>query len=555
MADGTNFESIDHAVLKGMVDGTDPALVLDRGNKLQDAGRVLKELSAALKSHIGTITWEGQAAESFKTWAGNLQQSAEVLGTYSAGAGGAMHQAGEALSLAKAAVPEVPTCDIATVNARKKQAPPDAAAHTAAGFTLEGPTPANLDSIMKKRNPGTWVTAAESDAAAQRVYLAHQDAVHQMEKLGQAYSAATTTLNGLGDNVVLPGTPGSTTRGDESYYPKGGGAGGGSGSSVRSPRTSGGSTGGSYRPSGGGSYGGGSTATYNPGSGSTGPSGPGRTTPTPPYNGGQLPSAPQDPGSSIPPSHPSDPVTRPGTGLDSLPTAPTQTGPNGPGGGPGPTTGPTGPVYPSGPNGPGGGPNGPGGPMPGFPVGPGGGSVQSKGGGSGYFPGKGGSVNSRTPFGGQTPGKNGTPGIPTGTVFGPREAGPGGGRVGGGPNSGNSMGMHPGMGGGHGGGVGAGGSSRGRGLASTTGGTVGGRKGPTAGGEFTPGGTGLRNRAAAAGAAEGGARSGQNGMMAPGMGGHGGRNERDRRKRADYLHEDEETWTSGTPQSNPDVVE
>lgn len=44
-------------------------------------------------------------------------------------------------------------------------------------------------------------------------------------------------------------------------------------------------------------------------------------------------------------------------------------------------------------------------------------------------------------------------------------------------------------------------------------------------------------------------------MMAPGTAGHSGRNERDRRKRADYLHEDEETWTSGTPHSNPDVIE
>ncbi|MER7772474.1 hypothetical protein [Kitasatospora sp. NPDC096140] len=33
------------------------------------------------------------------------------------------------------------------------------------------------------------------------------------------------------------------------------------------------------------------------------------------------------------------------------------------------------------------------------------------------------------------------------------------------------------------------------------------------------------------------------------------RKECDRRSRADYLHEDEETWTSGTPDSNPDVIE
>ncbi|MFJ9460824.1 hypothetical protein ACIRST_37875 [Kitasatospora sp. NPDC101447] len=43
-------------------------------------------------------------------------------------------------------------------------------------------------------------------------------------------------------------------------------------------------------------------------------------------------------------------------------------------------------------------------------------------------------------------------------------------------------------------------------------------------------------------------------MMAPGTAGHGNQKDRDRRSRADYLHEDEETWTSG-PDSNPDVIE
>ncbi|GHF84891.1 hypothetical protein GCM10018790_73080 [Kitasatospora xanthocidica] len=549
MAGESKYNDMKHPALRAVVDKSMPDVVLKRAAQLQDAGRVLGELSTALQAHLGQVHWEGPAAENFKTWVGNLYKSADIIGQHSTTAGGAMNQAGEALSTAKVAMPPLPTDAMKVVATYEGQTPP-------AGVEAKLSVGQSVDSYMKGLPGSQWVSEADYKAAKATVEKERQEAVHQVENLAQAYSAATATLNGIPDDVTLPGTPETErNRGGESEYAGGGSYGGGSGGSLRSPRSNVGSGGGSYSPSGGGSYGGGSTATYHPGSGSTGPSGTDHTTPTPPYSGGQLPSAPQDPGSSIPPSHPSDPVTRPGTGLDSLPTAPTQTGPNGPGGGPGPTTGPTGPVYPSGPNGPGGGPNGPGGPMPGFPVGPGGGSVQSKGGGSGYFPGKGGSVNSRTPFGGQTPGKNGTPGIPTGTVFGPREAGPGGGRVGGGPNSGNSMGMHPGMGGGHGGGVGAGGSSRGRGLASTTGGTVGGRKGPTAGGEFTPGGTGLRNRAAAAGAAEGGARSGQNGMMAAGMGGHGGRNERDRRKRADYLHEDEETWTNGTPQSNPDVVE
>ncbi|MET8539380.1 hypothetical protein ABZW03_01795 [Kitasatospora sp. NPDC004799] len=541
MAGTTDFGGVDHAVLKGMVDGAKPSEVLKRAGQLQDAGRVLSELSTALQAHLGKVTWEGPAAENFKTWVGNLYKSAAIISQHATTAGGAMTQAGEALSTARSAVPKPPETEIQTMNKHSSQSSLPNIPQLAVGQTA--------DQYMKSVNPN-WVTTAEFNQAKAKVEKEHQEAILQMEKLAQAYSAATTTLNGIDDNVVLPGTPGDKgSRDGTTAIPSGSGSGVGGGGSVRSPRTGAGSSGGSVSdPSGGGSYGGGKVLPRDPGSGAPGPSNPGNTTPPPHSGGGQLPSAPQDPGTAIPPSYPSEPVNRPGTDLNSLPvpTLPNQTGPYGPygpGGGQLPTDGPTGlPGYPSGPNGPNNGPGIPGGgPVPGIPTGPGGGSLPTKGGGQ---------VQPRTtPFGG-TPGqgKSGTPGLPSGTVFGNREAGPGGGRVGG-PGAG---GMHPGMGGAHGGAVGAGGGSRGRGLSSTTGGTVGGRRGPTAGGEFTPGGTGLRNRAAAAG--EGGGQSRQNGMMAPGTG-HGGRNERDRRKRADYLHEDEETWTSGTPHSNPDVIE
>ncbi|MEV7187226.1 hypothetical protein [Kitasatospora sp. NPDC093102] len=553
MSGGTDFENTSHKALIAMVEKTNPAIVLTRGTQLQSAGRVLKELSAALKSHVGNVTWEGPAAEGFKTWAGNLQQSAEKLGAYSASAGDAMHLAGEALSTAKAAMPPEPKDALNWVETRKTQKPDPVVLQQMQLVSIKpvgsAPSTSEVDAAMRRSIGDKWVTETQAMAGTREIYMAHQEAIHQMEKLAQAYVAAATTLNGLGDGVVLPGTPGSDRNRNDSTTASGGSGGSaGSGGSVRAPRTGSGSTGGTVRPAGGGGHGGGTVLPEGPGSGGPGPSSSGYT-PAPPHGGGQLPPAPQDPGTSTPPSYPSDPVNRPGTDLNSLPpapTLPTQTGPYGPGGGQLPMDGPTTlPGYPNGPSGPNTGPGVPGGgPVPGFPVGPGGGTFQNKGGGQ---------IQPRTtPFGGGPgQGRSGTPGLPSGTVFGAREAGPGGGRVGGPVGMGG--GMHPGMGGAHGGAVGAGGGSRGRGLASTTGGTVGGRKGPTTGGEFTPGGTGLRNRAA--GAAEGGAQSRQNGMMAPGTAGHGGRNERDRRKRADYLHEDEETWTSGTPHSNPDVIE
>ncbi|MEU8923755.1 hypothetical protein AB0D10_22895 [Kitasatospora sp. NPDC048545] len=556
MSGETKFDSLQHEQLIAMVKDTNPTVVLSRGTQLGSAGRVLSELSGALKSHVSNLAWEGPAAENFKTWAGNLQKSAEMLGKYSTGAGDAMHVAGEALSAAKSGMPPVPPDALKWVNGRKTQQPDPQVVQRLQLVSIKpdgsGPTSAEIDTAMKRAQPDTWVSETQAMAGTRELYMAHQEAIHQMEKLGQAYTAATTTLNGLGDNVVLPGTPDPTNQYSSTAISRDGGS-GSYGGSVRAPHAGGDSVGGSNSPSAG-HYGGGSVAPSAPASNWQEPPSSGRPGPTPPHGGGQLPPVPQEPGSV---TTPTAPPSRPGTDLNSLPTLPTlpgQTGPVGPGGGL-PVNGQGGnPVVHGLPGGPGGTPGIPGfpggGPI-GFPV-VGGGSSPAKGGG-GYLPGRsGGSVPARAvPFGGGTvPGKSGSPGLPTGTVFGSREAQAG--RAG---TPGGVGGMHPGMGG-HGvGGSGGGGARGGRGLTSTPGGTVGGRKGPAASGEFTPGGTGLRNRAGAASAAEGGARSGQNGMMAPATAGHGGRNERDKRKRADYLHEDEDTWTDGMPYSNPDVVE
>ncbi|MFJ9692938.1 WXG100 family type VII secretion target [Kitasatospora sp. NPDC101183] len=556
MAGETNFAGKSHDELYKMVEYTQPAVVLSRSQHLQSAGRVLNELSNALKSHIGNVNWDGQAGEQFKTWAGNLQQSAEKLSAYAADAGTAMHQAGEVLSTVKSGMPKVPTDAQTWVADRIAQKPDPVVVKNMVRFvTTPNPGPpsaSEIDSAMAgKTSPSTgrpWVSETMAMAGTREVYMAHQEAIHQMEKLGQAYSAATTALNGLGTDVVLPGTPGDDGAKHDSTTASGGGGGGyvGSGGSQRRPRSSGGSGGGSYRASAANytdrsvSYRDPGTNTWESTSGSPGsPSS---------HGGGQVPTIPQDPGHDGSPSSPSVPIDHTGTGLDSLPPTSTLPNPTIPGNGPFTPDGPGGTPYPGGPSTPGSGPGipgaGPGYPTggqgPGFPVGGGSSPIPVKGGGSGTVrPG---------PFGGgRGPGNPATPSLPTGKVFGLNEAGPPGGSRGGMPMGGMPMGM-----GGHGGG-GSGGGSRGRGLTSTPGGVVGGRKGPAAGGEFTPGGTGLRNRAGA-GAAEGGAR-GQGGMMAPGMAGHGGRSERERRKRADYLHEDEETWTTGTPYSNPDVVE
>lgn len=201
MAGGTNFEAKKHEELKAMVESTDPAKVLSRGSQLQAAGKVLKELSGALKAHVDQISWEGPAAEEFKTWAGNFHKSAALLGDYSTGAGDAMHQAGEALSTAKTAVPPLPQTEIDRVAKHKNQSIP----YIPADFETRYGVGSTVDSVMKQSNPN-WVTTAEAQQAAKKVEQEHQEAVNQMVKLAQAYEAATTKLNSL-EPPSLPGTP------------------------------------------------------------------------------------------------------------------------------------------------------------------------------------------------------------------------------------------------------------------------------------------------------------------------------------------------------------
>ncbi|MEU0933477.1 hypothetical protein [Embleya sp. NPDC005971] len=104
-------------------------------------------------------------------------------------------------------------------------------------------------------------------------------------------------------------------------------------------------------------------------------------------------------------------------------------------------------------------------------------------------------------------------------------------------------------------GTGPRGGAGGRRFTGQSGGVVGGTP-RTAGasGQFSSGGSGLAGRpGAGAGSQVGGARGA--GMRGGGgMGAGGGRDERNRRQRADYLHEEEETWT-GNRTSAPPVVD
>ncbi|WP_052391376.1 WXG100 family type VII secretion target [Streptomyces sp. NRRL B-24484] len=523
--EGDDFGGASHEQLVAMVESADPVAVMQVGQRLLLAAQKMDEISNELHAHMGGLEWEGQAADGFKTWGGNVSKSTMQLADYSRNAGTYMATAGETLSEVKSSMPNVPTSDMEVV--RRYEAQPNTAV-SVGGFIAGGMAMPGIGSVVggwaadkvAGMVDSDWVTEEQAQAAQKRVDQAHQDAIQQMAKLGQSYDQSVTRLNSA-EPPVFPPPPGSETGGSENV-PVGGGTGG-----------TGGGSGGSGRPA--------QMPTWTPPSGHQAvpttpvhqmPTGPGELHTMPyPYTG-QMPS----------------------TGIDHAPTMPTSpTAPTLPGGNPPGGTQPGG-GHPL----PGGGNLGgglPGGGLPGgLPGGglPGGGGLGGGRGGAG-----GGGLPGGRGGGGSTVGAGragGTAGA-GGTGAGAR---PGGGAAGSTPGTGQSgrpgapgMGGMPHGGGAGGAGAGGGGGRAGGGLVGRAGGAVGGRRGPAAGGEFTQGGTGLRGRAERG--ADG--RSGQGGFG----GGHGaggaGRKDRNRGNRPDYLVEDEDTWTSGSGPVNPGVIE
>ncbi|PYC82705.1 hypothetical protein C7C46_10140 [Streptomyces tateyamensis] len=496
------FDSLTHQQLVDMVKDAQPSVLSDRGAALTKAASDLADISGQLSAHSQHLEWTGPAADSFRDWVTKVADATTQLSGYATTASTQIQAAGTALGTAKA-MPPVPTEQMTTVQTRTDQ--------------MKWATP-DIDA-QRSSVDRYWVTESQAAAAKAQIDSDHQAAVSHMVSLAQAYQQSTTVLEQQTPPlfppsptaVMGPQPPMVDNQTDLNYSGPGKStSGGGKTTTIRKVSTP--------------------PATLTPAPVQPGPvHPPGTVRPGPPVK--PIP---------VPPT--SDPVQPPSTGIDhtpptSTPTLPAPTGPSSPN-----------PTGPEGPTGFGGLPGG-------FPGGYSG--SRSLSGGGGDFPGITGGT--RVPgrvIGGVT---NPEEGISGGIKPGGTSAKSpfGGGRVIGGeeePSTGRGGmgGMGGGMGGMHGGGAGrAGGLGRGRGLTSTEGGVVGGRRSSVgAEGEFTPGGTGLRRAGGEARAAG----EGEPGYL-PGGGSGGAGKRKDRRNRADYLVEDEETWTDGTPESNPDVIE
>ncbi|MGW0657512.1 hypothetical protein [Streptodolium elevatio] len=504
-----------HEALLGLISGGHGERVAAVGRSLVSAADKIQEAADALRMKSGQVAWEGGSAQAFQSWTSDLVTASYQLADFTRGTGTNVEIAGNKLAETVKTIPKISAEDVALLKVME-----------------DNPVAAAMF------DPVTGVTAYDQAKAA--VEGPRLEAVQQMHALASTYVSAAQQIGRLPKPQFRPPLDqfGLGPRHDD--YEDIGGVAGVAGAAAVAAASQTSLAGG---PSGSGL----ATPYTSPANSSVGAWPPPQSAGAPPVvTAGQLTPGALPPGSNLLARTPPAPTTAP------HPSAPNL----GQGSGSGPnTTGPTAPVVgrPPGAVPPSTGPGRVGGTTGGTKTsGPVRGGTPGMAGGT-----SGGQARPGTTGSGRTPGAPGlrTGGIEGGTTRPGQMAGPGEARPGTTPRTGVPMG---GVGGAGATGT-AGSTSRtmaGRPPIGTPGGAVGGdpaRGGAASRGQFSSGGSGLRSGPGQSAHPEGttpgsaGQRSARpmGGMMGAGAG--AGSDERARRRRADYLEEDEETWGDGQP--------
>jgi hypothetical protein len=181
----TSFEEMSHERMLAWLDQANPGTVRFAADRLTAAAEEIRRIGEELKVRPQYVDWQGEGADVFRTWAGDLANSTLRLGDFSADAAKWLGQASDAIAHAQAAIPR----DTKSARANLNAAPlahnaPDAAAGTAVNAKSAGELAALVAAKEKIR----------------------QEAALQMLKLGQSYRLSATQLDGL-ERPTFPPPP------------------------------------------------------------------------------------------------------------------------------------------------------------------------------------------------------------------------------------------------------------------------------------------------------------------------------------------------------------
>ncbi|MBN3928758.1 hypothetical protein IQ279_03715 [Streptomyces verrucosisporus] len=105
MATG-EFESKSLAALNAMVAKADPGLLTSRGQDLGKAGSDMDGIGSELRTYIDRVEWDGEGGDAFREWGRQFALESMRFAAYVRTLGHHMVNAGQALTEAKAAIPE-----------------------------------------------------------------------------------------------------------------------------------------------------------------------------------------------------------------------------------------------------------------------------------------------------------------------------------------------------------------------------------------------------------------------------------------------------------------
>ncbi|WP_410538037.1 hypothetical protein [Streptomyces sp. KL2] len=108
MATG-EFEGKSLAALNAMVAKADPGLLTSRGQALGKAGSDMDGIGSELRTYIDRVEWDGEGGDAFREWGRQFALESMRFAAYVRTLGQHMVNAGQALTEAKAAIPEPET--------------------------------------------------------------------------------------------------------------------------------------------------------------------------------------------------------------------------------------------------------------------------------------------------------------------------------------------------------------------------------------------------------------------------------------------------------------
>ncbi|MGW7406908.1 WXG100 family type VII secretion target [Streptomyces sp. NPDC054833] len=187
----TDFESMTHEQLAALIDSASSSGASHLTGKLAKAASTITKIGDDLMTYVKGLEWQGEAGDAFRDWGGQTAGATLRLGQYAEVASRWMGTVSQAITEAKAAMPDV---------SETTQAKTDLAdAHATIAAAKQPGAHNDPDARKLAQTAKTDATAAQG-----RIEAARAEAAQQMRKLAQTYEYSAQQVNSVTPPTFSP---------------------------------------------------------------------------------------------------------------------------------------------------------------------------------------------------------------------------------------------------------------------------------------------------------------------------------------------------------------